>query len=345
MKPPIALVNFGGPRTLQEIPTFLTSLLTDQEVVRTGMPPWLHRRVFRKVAKKRALKIAADYASIGGKSPIYFDTEHVAKKLAEKIGREVITFHRYLPSTHKEFCEKISSFNAEEITVMPMFPQFSYATTGSIALWFSKNLPERVLRKLTWIKSYPTHPAYVSLFQETIAKELDARHWKEEETLLLFSPHGIPQKFVCFGDLYRRECESSFNEIIRFFPSADAKLSYQSKFGPGEWLRPYTEDVCSSSSLTAKKQALVVPLSFTSDHIETLYEIEKLYLPALKEQGIEAYRVPAFNRDPKWIEVLAQIIDTQKEHLSNQMLIRYPQMDKWKVPCDREVCVCYQNRK
>lgn len=335
---PIVLANFGGPRTLQEIPSFLTALLTDQEVVRTNLPPWLHRAIFTRVARKRALKIAPDYAGIGGKSPIFADTEHVAKCLEEKLGRRVIPFHRYLTATHASFVEELSSFPCEEIQVLPMFPQFSYATSGSIALWFGENLPESVLRKLFWIKSYAAFPSFVRLFVAKIRETLQERGWREEEATLLFSAHGVPQKFVCFGDLYERECRASFQAIATHFPKAEALLSYQSKFGRGEWLRPATEDVCKEAC--TREKVLVIPLSFTSDHIETLYEIEELYLPLLRERGKEAERLSAFNRDPRWIAALGEIVEESSDLLPNQMLIRYPQMDKWRVPCEREVCLC-----
>ena len=335
---PIILANFGGPRTLLEIPSFLTALLTDQEVVRTNMPPWLHKRIFSRVARKRALKIAPDYAGIGGQSPIFFDTEKVAELLEKKLGRRVIPFHRYLTATHASFVEEISSLAAGEITVLPMFPQFSYATSGSIALWFGDNLPQRVLRKLFWIKSYAASSSFVHLFAQKIAETLAEREWKQEEVTLLFSAHGVPQKFVCFGDLYERECLASFSAIAALFPRAETLLSYQSKFGRGQWLTPYTEEVCSVSC--GREKVLVIPLSFTSDHIETLYEIEELYLPLLRKRGKEAERLAAFNRDPRWIEVLGKIVEEGRDLLPNQMLIRYPQMDKWQVPCEKEVCYC-----
>ena len=126
----VILANFGGPRELNEIQEFLTSLLNDRDVIRTPLPNTLNRWLFTWIAKRRSKKIAKDYASIGGRSPIYFDTETLAEKLREKIGREIITFHRYLPKTHAPFLQQVSASKASRFIVFPLFPQFTYATTG-----------------------------------------------------------------------------------------------------------------------------------------------------------------------------------------------------------------------
>lgn len=316
----ILLVNFGGPRDLAEIPSFLTELLQDRDVIRTKLPTFLHNWIFKRVAHKRAKKIAHDYLSIGGKSPIYFDTETLGEKLSEKTGVPVITFHRYLPATHKESLQKIEKANEKEILVLPLFPQFSYATTGSIARFFAKKLSCKAKRSLRWIKSYAGHPAFIQAYQRRLSTYLQENGLHEEETFFLFSAHGLPQSFICQGDVYQTECELSHKKVMEKFPKAKSLLCYQSKFGPGEWVRPYTDETC-ASICDSRKNVVIVPISFTSDHIETLFEIEELYLPVLREKGVNAYRCPALNLEPYWIEGLAEIIQGH-ETLATQMLIR-----------------------
>ncbi len=318
------VVNFGGPRNLQEIEEFLIELLTDQEVLRTPFPAFLHRFLFTRVAKKRSKKIAPDYALIGGKSPIHEDTEAIAHQVGAILGEKVIVFHRYLPETHPDFVEKIESLKAiSEIRVFPMFPQFSYATTGSIALWFSKHLSLSAVNKLSWIKSYQGHPLYIAAFERLIRDCLTEMGLREEETALLFSAHGVPQNFVDTGDSYEKECVASFQLLKNCFPKAVAKLSYQSQFGKEEWIRPYTADVCEATTEWAqgRNNALVVPLSFTSDHIETLYEIEHLYLPLIRKTGMRAFRCPALNRREQWIRSIARIFE-EGHGVANSKLIR-----------------------
>lgn len=317
------LVNFGGPRNLGEIRPFLTELLTDRDVIRSKLPNWAHNFLFTRVARKRALKIRDDYGLIGGKSPIYADTEEMAKLLAAKLSAPVIPFHRYLPATHAASLRQIEELEVEEIRVLPLFPQFSYATTGSIARFLSERLCCKTLNSLRWVHSYAGHPAFILSYQQRIRDFLEEREIAEEEAVLLFSCHGLPRSFICTGDIYETECRSSFQSVRSAFPRAVCRLSYQSKFGRGEWLRPYTDETCAAYPAwgEGRRKAVIVPLSFTSDHIETLFEIEKLYLPMLQEHGIEAHRCPALNLETYWIEALVEIAKTSFVS-ATQMLVR-----------------------
>jgi ferrochelatase len=318
----ILLVNFGGPRQLQEVPVFLKALLTDQDVVRTNFPKLLHNLLFSRVARKRSVKVAKDYELIGGKSPIFEDTERVAAYLREKKGLSVATFHRYLPATHAAFIQAMQTVESE-IYVFPMFPQFSFATTGSIARWFSKHLSTDVVNQMKWIKSYAAHPTFISAWQNVIRAFLQQQQLKEEEVILLFSAHGLPKQFSATGDIYEAECQLSFEKVAKGFPKAFCRLSYQSKFGKGEWLRPYTNEVCEEIlSWSGKyKHVVIVPISFTSDHIETLFEVEYEYLPALRKEGVMAYRCPALNHDDSWMAAILEILE-DTNLMSTQMLVR-----------------------
>ncbi len=319
----ILLVNFGGPRTLSEIGSFLISLLTDQDVIRTKLPKPIHRWLFTWIARKRASKIVKDYEGIGGGSPIYADTENLAKLLSKKTNTPVLTFHRYLPRTHAESLAAIEAVTSDQILVIPLFPQFSFATTGSIARFFSHHLTPTTLNKLQWIKSYAEHEAFIRSHIQQIQTFLAEKNIEQTDLILLFSSHGLPKSFITQGDIYLKECTDSFNLISQAFPQVLSRLSFQSKFGPGEWIKPYTDEVC-ENILTwnqGRKQIVVIPLSFTSDHIETLYEIQDLYLPVLEKHGLTAHRCPALNLAPHWIENLAQITKTNTLH-NTQDLIR-----------------------
>lgn len=310
------LVNFGGPRNLEEIEPFLKELLCDRDVIRTRFPTFVHNWLFSRIAKKRAKSIAHDYEEIGGYSPIYFDTEKLAVALSEKLQAPVLTFHRYLPATHADSLAKIRA--AGEVRVLPLFPQFCYVTTGSIARFLSDRSFE-----LRWVKSYAAHPAFIRATQRKIGHFLEEKELKEEETCLLFSAHGVPQIFIDEGDPYERECQMSYEGVLKGFPKALGKLSYQSKFGKGEWLKPYTNEVCEKvlDWHEGRKHVVIVPISFTSDHIETLFEIEKLYLPLIAERGVNAYRCPALNLESYWIDALGEIIQ-EAQFCNNEVLIK-----------------------
>lgn len=301
------LVNFGGPRNLEEIFPFLKELLCDRDVVYTRLPNFLHNYLFTRVAKKRSLKIREDYELIGGKSPIYFDTEHLSRKLEEILQARVFTFHRYLPETHEASLQKIEESKESEIRVFPLFPQFTFATTGSIARFFSKRLSPKSLQKLRWIPSYAEHPFFISAFQKKIRDFLSSQHLKEEDTFLLFSAHGVPKIFIEKKDPYQKECEKSFEAIFKAFPKALGKLCYQSKFGSLEWIQPPTDEICETilQYNETRKNIVFIPLSFPSDHIETLFEVEYQYLPIIRKHGLNAYRCPALNLESYWIESIA----------------------------------------
>ena len=335
IKPSISylLVNFGGPRSKEEIFPFLKALLTDQDVIWSGLPSLLHRLLFTRVAKKRAVKIAPDYDLIGGKSPIYDDTEDLASKIRSHLNAPVYTFHRYIPATHALFLEQISQDTSDEIRILPLFPQFSYATTGSIARFFLNHLPSSVIRKMRWLLSYAADSSYIAVMQEVLHDFLKENNLAEEETVLFFSAHGVPKRFICMGDPYQRECENSYTLIKEAFPRAQSFLAYQSKFGPGEWIRPYTSDLCEQveSWWGDRKNVVFVPLTFTSDHIETLFEVENLYLPLIQKKGLKAFRCPALNQREDWIQALLQIMK-REDLVPTQMLVR-PKLKKCCSKC------------
>ena len=332
MEKTLLIVNFGGPRHQAEIKPFLTELLTDIDVIRTPLPALLQTQLFKRVAKKRSKTIIAEYEKMGGKSPIYEDTENLAKNLPF----ETLTFHRYLPSTHQASLKMIETCQSDEICVLPLFPQFSYATTGSIARFFQTHLSHKTQRKLRWIRSYYRHPAFIDCFVSHIQNFLKAKELNN--VALFFTPHGVPTSFVCSGDPYKKECETSFQLIKSHFPNLQHLFAYQSKFGKGEWLRPYTDELCLEVQhhLKGKPDVVFIPLSFTSDHVETLVEIEDQYLPLIQNAGLKAFRCPAFNQSPFWVEALKKILMTS-QRTSNEMLIRDQKITCPKQ-CKRTLC-------
>jgi len=317
----VILANFGGPRTLDEVTSFLTELLTDEDVIRPKIPRFLHSWLFKKIAQRRAPKISHDYAIIGGKSPVFEDTEAIAAALQHATGQPVFAFHRYLPAMHAPFFDSLNNIKLNKFLVVPLYPQFSYATTGSVARLFAKKLsPEKTIQ---WVKSYPTHPHYIQAMENCLRTFLQANSLREEEVFLFFSAHGLPQHFVTEGDPYESECIASYDAIRAKFPQSASLLAFQSKFGPGQWLKPYTGTLCNNPQSWNKerKHIVFVPLSFTSDHLETLFEIEHLYVPAIRAHGLHAYRCPALNRRPDWIDTLSALLHSQ-DLTSNELLIR-----------------------
>lgn len=322
MRNKVIIVNFGGPRHVDEVPVFLKTLLTDHDVIRTPLPDWIQDILFRYIAKKRSPKIAEDYMHIGGCSPIFADTEWLASSLKNQ-GYDVLTFHRYLPMTHEKFLEDAHEFIAEGTVVFPLFPQFSYATTGSIARWMKKHLCARKSRMLSWVKSYSEEDGFILPFANLIKEFMKEKGLEEKDSLLFFSPHGLPASYVFEGDIYKKECERSCRKILQHFPSAGYVMGYQSQFGKGEWIKPYTNELADRMKYWNFdfSNVIFIPLSFTSDHIETLFEVEQQYVASVQNAGFKAFRCPALNRRDDWLQGVSDLIQ-KSDLVSTDMLIR-----------------------
>lgn len=316
MKRGLVVANFGGPCCPSSVEAFLTELLKDRDVIRSNLPTWIHRPLFGAIAKRRAKKVSLEYKKMGGFSPIYVQTEKLKNHLRDSCSdfkRDFVwSFHRYLPHTHRYFIEDISrrAEELDEILVFTCFAQFTYATVGSVARFLRDRLSTKVTNKMRMIVSYPTHPAFIQGYVRAIEEKVSQEQLQLQDCAILCSFHGIPQSFVDRGDCYAQECRASFVALMAHFPNIPAQMSYQSKFGPGLWLKPYTQDACAQVNTWAKgkKHVLVVPLAFTSDHIETLVEIEDEYLPILRKQGMSAHRVRALNDDPQWYKGVKKIL-------------------------------------
>ncbi|EPP36543.1 Ferrochelatase [Chlamydia avium] len=298
------LANFGGPRNTQDCQAFLTSLLTDPDVTGGMLPSAIHKYLFTFIAKKRTKKVIPFYEAIGGRSPIYQDTESLAKILSSYLHAPVIPFHRYLEDTHTATIRKLEAFKNLRVLGVPLFPHFTYAVTGSIVRCIHKYLPEA---NISWIAHFGNHPAFLSCIIDHIRKFLQSHDIPEDNCCLLFSAHGLPVKYIRKGDPYSQQCEHSFLAISQQLHPIETHLCYQSKFGFGKWLSPATQTICATLA-TSKKYVLIVPFGFTSEHIETLYEIEKEYLPILRQRGYVALRIPTIYNSVHWGETLATII-------------------------------------
>ncbi|WP_201456620.1 ferrochelatase [Chlamydia sp. 17-3921] len=298
------LANFGGPRNAEELEIFLTSLLTDKDVTGKILPSFLHKKFFSFIAKKRAPKVLPQYLSLNNWSPIYNDTEVLAQLLARILETPVISFHRYLPETHKKTLESLQKLNPQSIVGIPLFPHFTYAVTGSIARFFHLQVPQY---NITWISQFGSHTSFVSCMEQHIRNFLKTNQIQEQQCCFLFTAHGLPQRFIRQGDPYQKQCENSFSAISNRFSKTESFLCYQSKFGLGQWLKPSTKKL--SYELESQKHyVLIIPFGFVSDHLETLYEIDKEYVPALQSRGYKALRLPAIQSFPLWSQTLADII-------------------------------------
>jgi ferrochelatase len=331
----VLLLNLGGPETGDDVEGFLYNLFADPDIIR--LPKLLapfQDAVATFISKRRAPKSRAAYESIGGGSPILKYTNAQAKLMSEalqrKYGIDVKTYigMRYWYPFTEEALEKIREDGINALVIVPLYPQFSISTSGSslrvLQEQFADLWADESKMAHTVISSWYERPGYVKAMADLINQELDS--FTEEELEegkdsecgiarhVLFSAHGVPQSYIEAGDPYQRQIVECVQKISTLLPSkedgVEVHLSYQSRVGPIEWLRPYTDDVLPDLGENKKvKNLVVVPISFVSEHIETLEEIDIEYRELAEESGITNWRrCPALNTSPAFIEDMADMV-------------------------------------
>jgi protoporphyrin/coproporphyrin ferrochelatase len=318
MKVGVLVFNLGGPETLKDVKPFLYRLFSDPEIIRIKWAP-LRKAVAFAIATLRKKTSEGYYSQIGGGSPLRRLTEEQAAALEKELKTRgmdaqafvgMCTWHPFL----SEAVERIAHSGVERLVILPLFPQYSVTTTGSgFAALRSilEGTPQVGKLDIRWISAWPDHPVYIESFASAIEREL-AKFSEPQSAHLLFSAHSIPESYVRNGDPYLDQTKNSIERIMdRLGRKNTYQLSFQSKIGPVKWLSPATNDVIVELGKSGMRDVLVVPISFVSEHIETLYELDILYAKVAREAGVSNFhRVPALNSDPVFIEALADIVES-----------------------------------
>jgi ferrochelatase len=310
----VLLLQMGGPDSLDAVRPFLANLFSDRDIIRIG-PAWLQPLVARIIAARRAPKVEHHYEFIGGKSPLRELTEAQARALEAELGpgyRCFVAMRYWKPSTI-EALAAIKREGISRVIALSLYPHYSRATTGS-----SVNELKRVLGEagasfqVSYIDRFYDHPRYIDALEEKIREGLAAFH-PLAEVELLFSAHSLPQSFIDEGDPYLSHIEETVRLVMERFENLPYHLAFQSRAGPVKWLEPATDDMLRHLAAHDVKSLLIVPLSFVSDHIETLYEIDIQYGEEAKGYGIERFeRIESLNSDPIFLDCLADLVRTAK---------------------------------
>ncbi|XP_027924147.1 ferrochelatase-1, chloroplastic/mitochondrial [Vigna unguiculata] len=318
----VLLLNLGGPETLNDVQPFLFNLFADPDIIRL---PRLFRFLQRPLAKLisvlRAPKSKEGYAAIGGGSPLRKITDDQAlaiKKALEAKGlsSNVYVGMRYWYPFTEEAIQQIKRDRITRLVVLPLYPQFSISTTGS-----SVRVLEQVFREDAYLSTLPVsiinswyqREGYIKSMANLIEKELQSFS-EPKEAMIFFSAHGVPVSYVEeAGDPYRDQMEECIFLIMQELKargiSNEHTLAYQSRVGPVQWLKPYTDEVLVELGQKGVKSLLAVPVSFVSEHIETLEEIDMEYKELALESGIKNWaRVPALGLTPSFITDLADAV-------------------------------------
>ncbi|HEY9697107.1 MAG TPA: ferrochelatase [Trichocoleus sp.] len=315
----VLLLNLGGPDQLEDVRPFLFNLFADPEIIRIPFP-WLQKPLAWLISTSRARKSQENYKTIGGGSPLRRITEEQAVALQDALKQkgqdaQVYIGMRYWNPFTEEAVARIKRDNIEQLVILPLYPQFSISTSGSSfrlleKLWQEDPSLDRI--DYTVIPSWYKRPGYLQAMAQLIAQQLEQSP-NPDNVHIFFSAHGVPVSYVEeAGDPYQQEIEECTELIMRTLNRPNAyTLAYQSRVGPVEWLKPYTEEAIEELAEKGVENLLVVPVSFVSEHIETLQEIDIEYREIAEEAGIPHFqRVPALNTHPVFIEDLADLVIT-----------------------------------
>ncbi|MGK7878164.1 MAG: ferrochelatase [Xenococcaceae cyanobacterium] len=318
----VLLLNLGGPDELDDVRPFLFNLFSDPEIIRLPFP-WLQKPLAWMISTLRAKKSQENYLQIGGGSPLRKITEAQSQALEEhlsSIGQDAQVYigMRYWHPFTEEAIARIKRDRIETLVILPLYPQFSISTSGSSfrlleEMWKEDPALEQI--EYTIIPSWYNNPGYLQAMADLIAQELE-QFSAPDQVHIFFSAHGVPQSYVEeAGDPYQQEIEDCTRLIMKTLNQPNEHtLAYQSRVGPVEWLKPYTDDALKELGGQGVKNLLVVPISFVSEHIETLQEIDIEYREVAQEAGIENFqRVPALNTHPLFIDSLANLVTESLE--------------------------------
>jgi ferrochelatase len=326
----IVLLNLGGPDSLETVRPFLLNLFSDRDIIRLG-PPFLQKPLAWLISSLRSGKTKEMYRQIGGRSPILDITMSQAEALEKALNEtestgmarhaavkfKVYIGMRYWRPFMKDAVDKIIQDGVQRLIVVSLYPHYSRATSGSSIAEFDRAISNSHLSNLKsqiqYIDRWYDFPPYIDALAELAAQGIS--EFKGTGFEILFSAHSLPESFIAEGDPYLDHIKTTIDHVNRRLSESPYnlkglkwRLSFQSKTGPVKWLEPTTEDTIKNLAEDGCKNIFVIPISFVSDHIETLYEIDILYRNLAEKHGMMLKRCQALNTSEKFIFALKQLV-------------------------------------
>lgn len=317
----VVLFQLGGPDSPAAVEPFLYNLFCDPDIINFPLA-WIARRpLARYIARRRASVVREHYEAIGGQSPIRLLTERQARKLAAALAPEFdvkcwVAMRYWHPLT-EETVAQVRAATLDEVVLLPLYPQYSLATTASsLKEWRRLYSPASAAGgaagpRETLIENFHLHPGYIDALTERITTALT--HFDDREKVhLLFSAHGLPLSLIAKGDPYERHIGETVRAVMARggWPNGHT-LCYQSRVGRQKWLGPPLEPTIEHLAAGGAKQLLVIPISFVTEHIETLHEINIEARAAAMKAGVEQFEMMAAVGDsPLFIGALADLVRT-----------------------------------
>jgi|TARA_B110000285_G_scaffold30166_1_gene30821 ferrochelatase len=312
MKKAIILFNLGGPDSLDAVQPFLFNLFNDPAII--SLPNFLRYPLAKLISRRRTPVAKAIYAEMGGKSPILDETLTQAKAIEKNLENEkdeykcFIVMRCWNPRA-VETIKNVKKFNPNQIILLPLYPQYSNATSGSsIKEWNDLCKKESLTVETKIICCYPTEKDFILSYANLIKEKINTDQL--EEITLVFSAHGLPENKIKQGDPYQWQVEQSVIGLVKKLSIKNLNyiLSYQSRVGPLKWIGPSTENIIKEEA-QKNKRIIVVPVAFVSEHSETLVELDIEYRKLAEENGSKEYiRVPAVTVNQDFINSLKSSI-------------------------------------
>ena len=323
MKKAVILFNLGGPDKLENVESFLFNLFNDPAILNL---PFFFRYPLAKLISNRRAPTA---------KKIYKEMEKVLNNNNKFDKYKCFVVMRCWHPRAIEVIKDVQLYNPEEIILMPLYPQYSAATSGSsIKEWNNICKKNNYLVKTNVICCYPTDQNFINAHVKEIKKKID----NIENFKLIFSAHGLPEKNIKKGDPYQWQVEISVEKIIKnlHYKNLDWVLSYQSRVGPLKWIGPSTDDIIIENSKLGK-HIVLVPIAFVSEHSETLVELDIEYKKLAEDNGCNQYtRIPALGTNNDFIKSMSELIIKSNEYKFNDFLC--PPKDR--CPSGLKKCPC-----
>ena len=349
----VVLFNLGAPDQTKSIRPFLRNLFLDPAIIRL---PFLFRfPLALLISTLRARQAAKIYKVLGGGSPLLVNTKKQVVALEQSLQKirsekvKVFIAMRYWHPMSQETVNEVKNWCPSQVILAPLYPQFSSSTTASsIKLWTRCAQAKGLNCKTKVLCCYPDASGFVEAISDNVRELLQQEKSFDglKPLRILFSAHGIPQKFVDQGDPYQYQIEKTVAAVVKKLKlpkSNDWKLCYQSRVGPMKWLQPYTEDEIRRAG-SEKRSLLVVPIAFVSEHSETLYELDKEYFEIAVKSGVPVYlRAATVGVASSFIASLSSAISTRLDSRGSASVSSYE--DKRICPRVFNNCPCSLTQK
>jgi ferrochelatase len=310
----VVLFQLGGPDTLEAIEPFLFNLFCDPDIIDFPFARIGRKPLAKLISSTRARKVQHHYATIGGGSPIRRFTEQQARALQRKLAESGLDARcfvamRYWHPFTAQAIEQLRDARCDEVVLLPLYPHYSSTTTGSSLNEWRRLFQDDITVRC--IETFYRHELYLQALVEKIDEAL-ARFSDPERPEIVFSAHSVPVAVIQKGDPYQRQIEETV-ELLRQRGgwTNGYRLCYQSKVGASKWLQPSLHTALRELATEKAREVCIVPVSFVSDHVETLGEIDHEARAEAAKLGIKRFEMTSgLNDSPTFIAALADLVNT-----------------------------------